>query len=201
MAKRIKKKAKLQAVAIIDLAPVALRHAQLQKFIKEESLFFNKYKKYSRSIHVLKDEDIIVGTVQQDEKILLKKILLYPEAIPFLFTLEGCPQKLFYFILLFELEYKTGTFAFNASTIRKFMDFCKILNLNYKESAIKQAIKELSANNTVLSVKRGMYKMNPMITGSYSDYERTKLINEYSLDLINKKKDTNSIYPTCYTRA
>jgi hypothetical protein len=46
-----------------------------------------------------------------------------------------------------------------------------------------------------------MYKMNPMITGSYSDYERTKLINEYSLDLINKKKDTNSIYPTCYTRA
>ena len=182
----------------VDLSPLAKKHSDVQNFIREESVYFKKYRKYERTISKISDGDIVLGTIKQDERILLKKILLYPEAIPFLFSLEGCPQKLFYYILLFELDYKTGVFLFNASTIKKFTDFCRIINICYKESAIKQAIKQLSASNIVLSIKRGQYKMNPMITGSYSDYERTKLINEYSLALINKRKEAESIYSTLY---
>jgi hypothetical protein len=180
----------------VDLSDIGKKHYKVQNFIKKESHYFKKYRKYERTIGEIKSEDIIVAHLKQSERILLKKILLYPEAVPFLFSLEGCPQKLFYYILLFELDYKTGTFYFNESVIKKFIDFCSLLNFVYKPSVIKQAIKNLSANNIVLSIKRMEYKMNPMITGSYSDYERTKLINEYSISLIHKRKDNNSIYPT-----
>ncbi len=183
---------------IIDLSPPARKHDEALKFIVKES-HFKKYRKYERPVIKLKNENEIVLLVKQSERTLLGGITLSAEAILYLVSLDGCPQKLFYYILFFELDYKTGVFLFNASVIKKFTDFCRMINLNYKESVIKQAIKQLSTNNIVLSIKRGKYKINPLVTGGNSGYGKIKQINQYSLNLIDKRKDFNSIYPSSYT--
>jgi len=179
---------------IVDLSLPARKHDEALKFMIKESCHFTKYRKYTRPIIKLKSENNVTLLIKQNERTLLGDITLNAEAILYLMSLDGCPQKLFYYILFFELDYKTGVFLFNASVIKKFTDFCKRLNLDYKESAIKQAIKQLSANNIVLSIKRGKYKVNPMIAGGNSKHEKIKLTCEYSLNLLDKRKDFNSIY-------
>lgn len=60
----------------------------------------------------------------------------------------------------------------------------------YKVQTVQQALrKELVARNLIMSVKRGVYMLNPMIGGCNTFQLRKTLIADYSYILVTKGKD------------
>jgi hypothetical protein len=111
------------------IIPQKSAHQNLCNYIIKHSLLHIKTGNTIRFIEKEIDKDDISTFKEQKEKLLTNKLYFYPEAIPFLFKLEGCSQKLLFYILLFELNYNTGKFVFNDNSLCKFNDFCVLTAL------------------------------------------------------------------------
>ncbi len=155
-------------------------------------------KKFKRPTTYAADENVMLPHDEIEEKIFFKKIVLYPEAIPFLFTLEGCPKRLFLYLLLYKEE-QEGAFIFNSSVIEHFRQFCEIYPPVYNQATVKQAMKHLRAQNIILNCKKGLNIINPLITGGNNEKDRIRLIKEYNFQLIQRDLDTyRNFYPRIY---
>jgi len=155
-------------------------------------------KKFKRPTTYAAHENILLPHAEIEEKIFFKKIVLYPEAIPFLFTLEGCPKRLFLYLLLYK-EDRQGEFIFNSSVIEHFRQFCELYPPVYNQATVKQAMKHLRAQNIILNCKKGLNIINPLITGGNNEKDRIRLIGEYNFQLLQRGLDTyRNFYPRIY---
>jgi len=127
--------------------------------------------------------------IRIEEKLFDKRLILYPEAIPYIFNLEGCPKKLFLFLLLYR-EDRGGKFIFNSSVISLFHLFCELHQPVYSDDSVRQAMKHLRSQNIIFNLKRGENMINPMITGGKSLEERMRLMSEYTHELMKQGKNT-----------
>ncbi len=130
-----------------------------------------------------------------EDRLMIKRLILYPEAIPYLFNLEGCPKKLFLFLLLFRIDIQ-GEFPFNSSVISLFKQLCELYPPIYSEDTVKQAMKHLRAQNIVLNLRKGVNMINPMITSGNTEQDRIRLIGEYNFQLLQQGLNTTKdFYP------
>ena len=171
-------------------------------------------KKITRPISGRLDSDGVKHLDFEELRIFGYAIRLYPEALPYMFKLDGCAKRLFLYLLMFhmkpikasakkkekkaeELRFEGGIeFRFNASIINEFLALCQLFGESYKEDSVKQAMKDLRKMNIVLNVKRGLNVVNPMITGGTSERARVALIKEYGFQLLQNGYDViNDFYP------
>jgi len=177
-----------------SLIPIEIKHKEFLAFTSEILKDKIKKKKRSRIIGYIYNEDVKMP-VSLDEILIDAKLTLYPEAIPYLFQLEGCPKKLFLFLLLYRTKVRShrveneAKFKFNSSTISLFNQFCDIYPPVYGETSVKQAIKQLREQNIILSVGRGENLINPMITGGKNFRARCRLIQQYGEELVRQDKN------------
>lgn len=166
-----------------------LRHTMFFQFCVDQTVGKLPTKKIRRAIAEHVDKEGIKQLTFEEMGILSKGLILYPEAMAYLFFIEGCPRRLFFFLLMFHVDKDTGEVRFNASVILEFIDFCKLFDTVYEEDSVKQAMKDLREKNVFLNVKRGLDIINPMIAGGNSEKGRISLISEYGFKLLQDKKD------------
>lgn len=154
------------------------------------------YKKVERLTGEFDAGDGIRLLQRSHEKLLDKKVSLYPEYIAYTIGLEGCPRQLLDYLLFYELR-EDGRYRFNKQTIGRFQRFVSSLGARqYTESTIKKAHRTLVDMNLTLNVDRGVYMMNPMVYDPGSQDLRRMRINEYSRHLLDDGKDTTlQFYP------
>ena len=169
---------------VFKLADCVTKHKEFIKFTLHHQHMVTKKIVRITSYDDMADE-IILPKTKIEEKLLFKKLVLYPEAIPYLFNLEGCPKKLFLYLLLFRHQRK-DEFLFSSSDIALFIQFCELYPPIYSEDTVKQAMKHLRGQNIVLNARKGFNRLNPMITGGTSDKDRIRLIHEYSFQLLQQ---------------
>ena len=125
---------------VTDIFASVNKHKEFLKFTLHNQRMVTKKVERIVSYDIDLDYDIVAVKDKVEERLLLKKLVLYPEAIPYLFNLEGCPKKLFLFLLLFR-QRREDEFLFNSSVISLFMQFCEIYPPLYGEDTVKQAMK------------------------------------------------------------
>ena len=189
-------------------------HSQFVKFCIERSSLYMAPKKITRPISKRLDADGVKHLDYEEIRVFGYALRLYPEALPYLFKLDGCAKRLFLFLLVFhmkpskdhvkkkgkaadELRFEGGIeFRFNASTVDEFLALCKLFGESYKEDSVKQAMKDLRKANIVLNVRRGLNVVNPMITGGTNERARVTLIKEYGFQLLQNGYDVvDDFYP------
>jgi len=176
-------------------------HKEFVQFYDAHNSCFIPKKILSRAVSIKTDnsDSDKIKTIENVElRVLNKVIVLYPESLAYLFVLEGCTKRLFLYLLFLHTERLTGEIRFNTSTIREFIEFCKLFGIEYKEDSVKQAMKELRENNILLNLQRGKNLINPMITGA-SEKARTSAIKEYSFQLAKKGHDAVADFFPRYT--
>lgn len=123
--------------------------------------------------------------------------MLYPEAIAYLFTLEGCSKNLLFYLLFFSHNTSESTLKCNAYIKRRFKDFASnFFGIKYKSSTIDQAIKELRSKNIMISISTGLNLLNPLLAGDKNEFSRRSKISEFATKLAMEsgKADIN-FYP------
>jgi hypothetical protein len=131
----------------------------------------------------------IIIPIHDELRVLSPMVHIHPEAAAYTFGLEGCPRKLFWFILLYKLDIRTGEFPFNAQTTQQFQEYCSIFESSpYTAGVVKKARRTLVERNIIQSLKREHYMMNPLIAGGTNDDTRRILIAKYNGHLLDKGK-------------
>jgi hypothetical protein len=173
-----------------------LIHNRFVKFCEERSISHLVPKAVNRAVEKKAAGDGVEDLGFEDLRVLNKAFPIYPEALAYLFKVEGCTKQLFMYLLIFHVDRGTGEFKFNASIVKEFLDLCKLFGESYKEDSVKQAMKNLRKMNVVLNLKRGLNMVNPMITGGNNEKARQSLIKEYGFQLLQEGKDViNDFYP------
>ncbi|RYY39020.1 MAG: hypothetical protein EOO08_12145 [Chitinophagaceae bacterium] len=170
-----------------------------QKLLKNFT-FNNNLPRFYKSIRVRrvvsarKSEGVVLPEHNQ-ETVSKTGIVFYPEALEYLFFLEGIPKKLFLFLTFYYASPKTNLFRYNAHTVTDFNAFCSDMNSNIPSPhTTKQALETLKGRNILLNKQKGLYMINPLIAAS--PLLRRDLIGEYSNLLLKKKRDIiNDFYP------
>jgi hypothetical protein len=138
----------------------------------------------------IRDEDGIKLLDKNQLRYSVSGITIHPEFLPYFFNVpNGCPQRLLLFVIFYIVDLKTCEFPFNAHEIKRFNSYCSDWSSAsiYKETVVRQAIRDLVDANLVLSVKRSKYMINPMIlSGNKTD--KWSLINRYRAVLTAKDK-------------
>jgi hypothetical protein len=153
------------------------------------------YKRYLRTHDIREDEGVLIPEKHSDRH-LTSRVVLHPDALPYFFFLSGHPLRLLHYIIFFEMNPKNGEFKRHGLMEMRYADHCSRFDQQPSKETIKKAFAELVQQNTILSVSRGTYRVNPMISGGTSEEARRSLINEYCQALIMKGKDgTKDLYP------
>jgi hypothetical protein len=170
-----------------------LLHRGFQEHAKRTYRF--KRKKMKRTMDAV--EEGILLLMKYEDQFLEPKVSLHPEFIAYTFHLEGVPRKLLMYIIFYELNTSNCRFILNAQMIYRFHEFCAMFGgKRHPDQVVKQAQKRLVKMNIMTSVERGEYMLNPLIAGGSTESRRRELINQYSMHLIEKGKDTSSdFYP------
>lgn len=165
-------------------------HRLFLEFYKNHSKAIGKPTKQSRAIRIVEKSSAEDFKEVDFDKLQIFNIAtnLYPEALPFLFTLDGCTKRLFLYLLFIHLDKSTGEIRFNTAVIEEFEHFCKLFGESFKRDTIKQGIKELRERNILLSVQKGLNIVNPLITAK-NESQRQSALRAYSFKLVEDDKD------------
>jgi hypothetical protein len=175
------------------VSTVKVNHHQYRVFCTRDGRYCNK--RMRRSLRSKLSEGIRIPLYVQ-ETVLGGKVSFYPEAAAFTFYLDGCPRILFNYLVFFELNVDIGRFKWNPQVMERFITHCSLFKKEYRDTAIKQALRRLVKDNIVLNYKRGEYLINPLITGGSNEAGRRDLIKKYTAHLIKKGKDPDiDFYP------
>lgn len=133
-------------------------HKLFVEFYQNHAKVTGKPVEQSRAIRIVEKSDVEKFKELEFDKVKAFNIgfALFPEALPFLFTLDGCAKRLFLYLLFVHLDKSTGEIRFNASVIDEFESFCKLFGETFKRDTIKQAIKDLRERNIILNVRKGL---------------------------------------------
>jgi hypothetical protein len=129
--------------------------------------------------------------------------LIHPEAVAFLFNLDGCSKNLLFYLILNQVNITTCKYCFNQHVIDEFREHAStVFYTEYKNETIKKAHRSLVERNLTSNVSRGIYFINPFITGGKSEADRRILLTEYSKHLIKKKgaDPVKDIYPIYFKK-
>jgi hypothetical protein len=132
------------------------------------------------------------------EKFITPELNLHPEAVAFLFYVEGCAKNLLFYLVLYELNNHTGHYPFNAQIVSRFKSYAAdLFGREYTEDTIQQAHRKLEQNNVTANISKGKYFLNPLVAGGKSEAARRSLISDYS-KLLNSKPQKDpfmDLYP------
>lgn len=157
-----------------------------------------KYARISRAKSIIHNNDGTTEVEFSDFKVLNRVVTLYPEALPYLFTLEGCAKKLFLYLLFIHLDKQTGQVKFNISIIDEFKNFCNLFGDTYTDNSIKQAVKELRDKNIMYNLRKGLNRVNPLITAK-NEAARASLLKDYSFHIVNDGLDNETNFLPRYS--
>lgn len=158
-----------------------------------------KAKIYSRPIgENPPDANGIIMPNNFNDKLLIPELNLHPEAVAFLFYVDGCAKNLLFYLILFELDNLSGRYSFNAQVVNDYKNYVEqFFDKQYSDSTIKQEHRKLESLNITVNVSYGKYFLNPLISGGKNESSRRNLLCEYSKVLLSKsKKDVfEDLYP------
>ena len=170
------------------------KSASVKSFISKLRL-----KKIKRPVKYKKRSDSFIDIINLDDRMLCSNnSLIHPEAVAFLFNLDGCSKNLLFYLILNQVNITTCKYCFNQHVIDEFREHAStVFYTEYKSETIKKAHRSLVERNLTSNVSRGIYFINPLITGGRSETDRRILLTEYSKHLINKKgaDPIEDIYP------
>ncbi len=154
-------------------------------------------KKIKANPAVAEDIDYI-KVVCVDDKFVTPNLRLNPEAVAFLFHIDGCAKNLALFILLKELDYNSGQYKFNQHIVDDFIEYSnQLFYTKYKVDTVKKAHRTLVEQNLTTNISRGIYLINPLFVGGKNETGRRILISDYNKHLRTKKSAdvVQDIYP------
>jgi hypothetical protein len=177
-------------------------HAGFIKFVKKNCRKFSGVDSFTRPVKTRKISKDVVDLITNKEFIFKRKLKLNPEALPFLFNLNGYPKKLLIFILLDDFDETTCEYRWNAQKIEVFQNFCLSIDKTRKCSIAmaKKAHLSLVKENVALSISRGHYMLNPLIAGGNVTAAERELIAKYSDCLIRKIGNAETHFYPKYRR-
>jgi|688.fasta_scaffold305102_2 hypothetical protein len=171
---------------------------------KKSNSFVTKIKlrKFKRPVKYKKAVDSYISIINVDDRMLYStSTLIHPEGVAFLFHLDGCSKNLLLYLILNKVDLKTCKYGFNQHVVDEFREYAStFFYTEYKNETIKQAHRNLVERNITSNEIRGVYFINPLITGGRSEADRRILLTEYSKHLINKTgvDPKEDIYPIYY---
>lgn len=154
------------------------------------------YSKMNKPMKLNISKEGIIMFQYRNQQLLNTRLKLYPEALAYMFHLEGCPRKLLMFILLYKVDARTGEFKCNPLMWEHFKEYCQLFKSSFKDDVLKQGLRKLVDMNIVCNVKRGTYMLNPFVYGGNNEAGRRELIHTYCRLLQRKGKDLQQdFYP------
>jgi hypothetical protein len=179
-----------------------------KKFVRFCNLFKNKIgvaKSWERQIFIKplpseKTAIIYKSETTLDQLLHFKHIKFHPEAISFLYHLEGVSKKLLLFIIGFLLDPENNEFLWNPTTKEQFIAYCNLFGDKYTPTTIDSAIKTLGKSNCVISLRRTKYMLNPLIITDKATRSRNFILAKYNLQIFNKGLDQNANYYPKYEK-
>ena len=163
-----------------------------------------RLRKFKRPVKYKKRSDSFIEIINLDDRMLCSKNpLIHPEAVAFLFNLDGCSKNLLFYLILNQVNVTTCQYSFNQHVVDEFREYAStVFYTEYRNETIKQAHRSLVERNLTSNVSRGIYFINPLITGGKSEADRRMLLTEYSKHLIQKKgaDPVKDIYPIYFKK-
>jgi len=186
----------------VNVADDQKSHAAFIKFVKKNCSNFSGVDSFIRPVKPKNLSNEVVGFIENKEYIFKQKLKINPEALPFLFNLNGYPKKLLMFILLDNFNVTTCEYRWNAQKIEVFQNFCLSIDGTRKCSIAmaKKAHLSLVKENVTLSLSRGNYMLNPLIAGGNVTATERELVLKYSCYLIKKKGNAETHFYPRYKR-
>lgn len=176
-------------VTALDMMAVsqAQHHQRFISFSTREGRY--GYKTMQRLAGAYTEDGVILHQHRQ-ERLLNKKVGLYPEYLAFTHNLEGCPRQLLNYLLFYELD-EEGGYRFNMQTRARFREFCQLMGgKRYSDGAIAKAHRTLASSNVTQNITRSRYMMNALFIGHGNEDMRRVQVNQYSKHLIRKERHT-----------
>lgn len=115
------------------------------------------------------------------------------EFCDYVFHLSTLAQRLFFYLISFEVDVFTNLFGYNKKVRYEFNQYCNMMNGSidaepYKERSIQNALAQLTKYNLVVNVSKGRYMVNPMVLNLGGQTDNTLRLNDYANILIKKRK-------------
>ena len=156
---------------------------------------------FKRPVNYIKDpQSGVVYPCSVRDKFLIINYRMHPEALPFLFHIDGCAKNLLLYLIFFKVDLYTNAYAWNAHIQDHFIEYAENHHKKrYTQNTVKQAHELLKKYKITLTIKKGNCFLNPYLASCTNKDKRRSLINQYTKVLLDKGKDAyNLAYPKYY---
>ena len=164
------------------LKHVVTKHKKVVQRVHAES--------FKRPINYITNKETgIIQPCYVKDRFLVINYRLHPEALPFLFSVDGCAKNLLLYLVFFKVDIYSNRYTWNALIQDQFKEYAiENHQKSYSRSTIKQAHEILKFQNITISVGRGLCFLNPRVASCTNKDKRRDLNNAYSTVLLEKGK-------------